>query len=330
MQYFQPKRVFYEQKALDYPMGDRLYNQFKREGVPLEEVRSHQEVPPLDYNKAKETLVIGTKKDLRFLSCKPSAHYRLVFSSSCPHGCHYCYLATGLGPKIYLRIYVNIRELMEKTREYIEKRRPQITSFEASSSSDPLAVEHLTRALETFIPFFSKNPSGRLRIATKCTNIDSLLSLEHGGKTHIRFSINTPHVIHHFEENTPSLQERMVQSKRLADSGYRTGFILAPIILYPHWKREYEDLLEELASTFKEETSLPPSFEIIMLRLTKRACKIIEDRFPYSTLDMDLSSREHKGFGKYVYPEERAQEIKTFFEKKIREYFPLSSLEYFT
>lgn len=327
---FQPKRVFYEKEALNYPMGDRLYSQFQKEGIPLEEVRSHQKLPHLELDEAKETLVIGIKKDLRFLPCKPSADYRLVFSSSCPSRCHYCYLATGLGPKIYLRVYVNIEELLKKASKYIDQRRPQTTSFEASSSSDPLAVEHLTRSLERIIPFFRKSSYGRLRIATKCAAIEPLLSFDHGGKTHIRFSINTPYVIQSFEEKTSPLEERIKKGKSLAEAGYPTGFILAPLLLYPHWKRDYQELLQELASHFNEDGLAPPSFEIIMLRLTKRACRLIKDRFPHSSLDMDLESREHKGFGKYVYPKEKAQEIKAFLEKRIEGYFPLSSIEYFT
>ncbi len=330
MELFQPKQVFFEPKALTYPMGDRLYHMFKEEGVPLKEVESHQKVPPLDFNEAKETLVLGTKKDLRLQSCRPSAHYRLVFSSSCPGRCHYCYLATGLGPKIYLRIYVNLQEIMEKARVSIEKRMPDITSFEASSSSDPLAVEHLTKALRELIPFFNENTYGRLKIATKFTHIEPLLPLNHGGNTRIRFSINTPYVIESFEEGTPPAKDRIERALKVAEAGYPTGFLLAPLLLYPGWREEYERLVQEIAAYWREAALSPPSFEVIMLRLTKRACRLIEKRYPHSLLDMDLERREHKGFGKYVYPSREAQKIRDFLEEKIREYFQGSSLEYFT
>lgn len=284
----------------------------------------------MDFPTAKKTLVLGIKKDLRLQSCQPSAHYRLVFSSSCPGKCHYCYLATGLGPRIYLRLYVNLEEIQKQAAVAIQRRKPQVTRFEASSSSDPLAMEHLSGALQKFIPFFAQKPPGRLRIATKFTHIQSLVPLEHQGRTRVRFSINTPSVINNFEEETPSLEERIKAGISLARAQYPVGFLIAPLLRYPQWEKEYFELLKQLAARWKEEDLPPPSFELIMLRLTRRGQKIIQHRYPHTQLHLDLTTKEHKGFGKYVYPKEEARQLQRVLEEAIGEFFPHSTLEYFT
>ena len=45
--------------------------------------------------------------------------------------CHYCYLQTTLGAKPYIRVYVNMDDILEAAKQYIDEREPEITRFEA-------------------------------------------------------------------------------------------------------------------------------------------------------------------------------------------------------
>ena len=58
--------------------------------------------------------------------------------------------------------------------------------------------------------------------------------------------------------------------------------------------------------------------------------KLIEERFPNTKLKLDKSLYEHKGFGKYVYPEDKAKEIKEFMTDNLNSLFPKAKIEYFT
>lgn len=362
---FQPERVFFEQAALDYPLGQKLYQRFRREGIPVKLIGSHNRVTGIPgktaqeaYFEAKRTLVVGVRRTLKFETCKPSAHYQLPLCTSCTGKCEYCYLNTTLGRKPYLRVYVNVEEILQSAKKYIEERKPEITVFEGAATSDPLPYEAYTGALAATIRFFAGEDYGRFRFVTKFAELDSLLPLQHGGHTQIRFSLNTERVIAAYEHQTPSLKERVKAAVKCAQAGYPLGFLLAPVFIYPDWQQDYTAFLEQLAAgltrhlpkatsastgTTASSTDItsspkytidfdPLTFEIITHRFTTRAKKNIEEVFPKTTLPMDEEKRRFKygqfGYGKYLYRTEQIDEIKAFFQKKIPELFPSAQIKY--
>ncbi|NLM36545.1 MAG: spore photoproduct lyase [Firmicutes bacterium] len=338
---FMPKRAFFEPAALDYPLGRELYERMAAQGIPCRLTPSHNRVlgipgatPQSAYREAKQTLVVGVKKSLKFDSCRPSADYEFALGTGCPGGCQYCYLATTLGRKPYVRIYVNVDEILAAVQAYIDQNRPNITSFEAASTADPLAVEHLTGSLRKTIAFFGRQDYGRLRVVSKFTNVDGLLDLEHQGHTKFRFSINTAYVIETFEAKTAPLNERLTAAGKMAAAGYPLGFIIAPLFLYEHWQADYRRLLDDLAAWLRPHRPPSLSFELISHRFTARAKKVILERFPRTKLAMDEQTRKLKwgkyGYGKYLYPPEQLATLKNWFTAELKERFPQAEIEYFT
>lgn len=348
---FQPERVFFEQDALEYPLGEELYERFRREGVPLKMIGSHNRVTGIPgktsqeaYFEAKRTLVVGVRRTLEFETCKPSAHYQLPLCTSCIGKCEYCYLNTTLGQKPYLRVYVNLEEILQSAKRYIEERKPEITFFEGAATSDPLPYEIYTGALARTIRFFAGEEYGRFRFVTKFAEVESLLPLQHAGHTQIRFSLNTEKIINAYEHQTPSLTKRVTAAVKCAKAGYPLGFLLAPVFIYPDWQQDYADLLEQLegglakylyasdSSTAHTINIEPLTFEIITHRYTARAKKNIQQVFPRTTLPMEEEERRFKygqfGYGKYLYPPEQISEMKAFFQEKILEIFPIAQIKY--
>jgi len=144
---FVPKRVIFEREALEYPLGKKLFGYFKDKGTETSFTSSHNRVTGIPgktraegYFEGKRTLVVGVRRIMTFEKCRPSAHFQLPLATSCPGKCKYCYLMTNLGKKPYLRVYVNVEEILSSTRGYIEKRIPGITVFEGAATSDPLPV----------------------------------------------------------------------------------------------------------------------------------------------------------------------------------------------
>jgi spore photoproduct lyase len=336
---FVPHRVFFEPQALEYPLGQKLFERFKEMNIPIEFTGSHNRVtgipgktPQESYREAKRTVVVGVRKGREFAGCKPSANYQLPLTTSCPSQCEYCYLATTLGKKPYLRVYVNIEEILEQARRYIEERAPAITWFEGAATSDPIPTEYLTGLLRTTIEFFALQPLGRFRFVTKHDKVDSLLTAQHQGHTRFRFSINAATSIDKYEHATPSLLERMIAAAKVAHAGYPLGFIIAPIFYYPHWDTDYHRLLEDLHAQLPQEARKDLTFELISHRFTKRAKSNILDLFPQTTLPMDESDRKFKygqfGYGKYVYHNDRLDEIKNCLQAEIARLFPEAKIEY--
>lgn len=340
MQLFQPARAFFEDNALNYPLGQSIYNQMIKAEIPIKIIGSHNRVtgipgvnPQQSYLESKRTLVVGVKKDLRFDTCKPSADFEFSMGTSCPGGCQYCYLQTHLGRKPYVRIYVNLDEIFNRIGEITDTNYPETITFEAASTSDPLAVEHITGSLSKAIEFFGTLKNGRLRVVTKFASIASLLNLAHNYHTKFRFSLNTRPIIHKFEHNTSSFEERINAAKEIALAGYPLGFIIAPLFIYQNYERDYCELFEELSKSLQ---TIPQdlSFELITHRFTQSAKKIILERFPSTELDLNEASRRKKygkfGLVKYIYSTDQYQQLKETIIKLLGRFFPASQIEYFT
>ena len=126
MESFSPNQVYYEPEALDYDLGKKLVDHFRKLNVPIKATSSHNRVTGIkgntdaeSYRIAKRTLVIGVRRGKSFQTCKPSAHYQLPLVTSCPGMCEYCYLATTLGKKPYIRVYVNVDEILEMAQNIL-------------------------------------------------------------------------------------------------------------------------------------------------------------------------------------------------------------------
>lgn len=337
---FVPKRIIFEKDSLEYNIGKEIYNKFKDtqdiEIINLTSNKLKHHIPgdelAMQYKEGKRTLVVGTKKSLKFQTCKPSAHYQLPLISGCMGQCEYCYLNTMLGDKPFIKIHANVDDILEQAQKYIEERLPDTTIFEGAATSDPVPVEPYTHSLEKAILYFGNNANARFRFVTKYNDIDSLLNLEHNGHTEIRFSINTSFIINEYEHATASRDKRIEASIKVAKAGYPIGFLIAPVFIYSNWKEEYHDLLLELSNKLPYDLKHPVTFEIISHRYTTIAKNRILQVFPESQLPMNEEERKFKygqfGYGKYVYPKENIDEIKEFFMKEIGELFQNKEVKY--
>ena len=337
---FNPSIVIFRKNALEYPLGEKLYKHFNdKKNVTVHTVAKRGPFP-LDYDlsfkkkfhRAKKTIIVSVRSLSKFQSCKPSAHYQLPLVSGCPAHCNYCYLHTNLGKNPYIKIYVNIDEIFDKAKKYMEERSPEVTLFEGSATSDPLPVERWTGTLARAIEFFAEEKLGRFRFVTKFSEVDQLLDLKHKGQTEFRFSLNSPHAIKKFEPTTPPVEKRIKAAAKVYRAEYPMGFLIAPIFIYDNWKEEYEKLIIHL----KEELDTKGngiSFELISHRFTSRAKEVIEKAYPNNELPMNEETRQFKygqfGYGKYVYPKETREEMEEFFHKVINKELPEAEIKYF-
>ena len=338
---FIPKRIIFEKGALDYEIGQNVYNYFKDndrvEKIILNSNKVKQNIPNSDdlprfYKEGKRTLVVGVKKGLKFQSCKPSAHYQLPLYSGCMGQCQYCYLNTNLGDKPYAKINSNIDDILNQAQKYIDERLPDITIFEGSATSDPLPMEPYSGSLKKAIEFFAVTPNSRFRFVSKFSDVDTLLNINHNGKTEVRFTLNTNRVIKDYENATASIKLRLDACRKMAYAGYPIGIIIAPVFLYENYKEDYSKLLNDLRENISEDIKIPPTFEVISHRYTTRAKNIINEVFPENTLPMNDEERKYKygqfGYGKFVYTKEELDDMKKFFMNEISTIFPKSEIKY--
>lgn len=332
---FNPRRVIFEEDALNYDKGKELFERFKKENVEIKYSKNGRitGIPGKSstemYEEGKNTLVVGVRKKLDFQSCKPSAHYQLPLVSGCMGMCEYCYLNTQMGKKPYIKIHVNVDEILERAGEYIEERKPDITIFEGAATSDPIPVEEYTGALKQAIEYFGQNDKSLFRFVTKFTDVDSLLDANHNGRTTIRFSLNINEIIKMYEHKAEDFQSRIAAAKKVSDAGYPIGFIIAPVFLIDDYKEKYYEMLKYIKAVIDNENLM---FEVISHRFTKRAKDNILSIFPNTKLPMDEEIRKFKfgqfGYGKYMYTTDELKEYKDFFTESISELWNKENINY--
>ncbi|MDR6225536.1 spore photoproduct lyase [Desmospora profundinema] len=341
MKLFQPDRIYFEPRALEYPLGKELYQRYLKSGIPILETTSHNQVRGIPgetelqkYRHAKNTLVVGVRRTLTFDTSKPSAEYAIPLATGCMGHCHYCYLQTTMGKRPYVRVYVNLEDIFQSAEKYIQERLPEITRFEAACTSDPVGIEHITGSLKKAIEFMGQQERGRLRFVTKYSHVDSMLDAKHNRHTRFRFSINADHVVKYFEPGTDPLHKRIEAAGKVARAGYPLGFIIAPLIRFDGWEEGYTHLLKNLRKALPDESFADLTFELITHRFTKTAKQIIQEHYPKTPLDMNEDEREKKwgryGRTKYVYPLQARMELKEHMESSIQQLFPEAEILYFT
>ncbi len=339
MNSFEPQMVIIRENALDYPLGNKLYQIFEEKETSLEVVSSKGPLP-LDYDlpfqkqfqRAKKILLVSVRSVNKFQTCKPSAHFQLPLVTGCPGNCHYCYLSTNLGKNPYIKVYVNRKEIFARAQKYIEERKPETTIFEGAATSDPLPVEKWTSSLTEAVKFFARTKNGSFRFVTKFPEIKPFLDINHKKKTEIRFSLNSDKIIKKYESGTPDLQTRLKASQKIYKAQYPLGFLIAPIFKYDNWKTDYKSLIENIKNIFANRGQ-NITFELISHRYTERAKNIIQKAYHNNKLPMDKKDRKFKygqfGYGKYIYPDVIMKELKEFFITTINKYLPEAEIKYF-
>lgn len=310
-------------------------------GIEIRETTSHNQVRNIPgdndfqkYRNAKSTLVVGIRRTLKFDTSKPSAEFAIPLATGCMGHCHYCYLQTTMGSKPYIRTYVNVDEIFDAAKKYMDERAPEITRFEAACTSDIVGIDHLTHSLKKTIEFFGQSELGKLRFVTKFHHVDHLLDAKHNGKTRFRFSMNADYIIKNFEPGTSPLPLRIEAATKVANAGYPLGFIIAPIYIHDGWEEGYKKMFQELQKSLPHSATKDLTFELIQHRFTKPAKRVIQKNYPMTKLELDEEKRKYKwgryGIGKYVYPTNEQEQLKETMIQYIHEYFPQAAIEYFT
>jgi len=206
------------------------------------------------HRRGKQTLVFGElKAAVRFSQERGNAcpnYWHFSPYGFCPYGCKYCYLAGTPGVKFSpsVKIYVNLPEMLSEI-DCIARRLGRPTAFYLGKLQDPLALDPLTAYSTTMVPFFADHPTARLTLLTKSAHVDRLLDLEHRGHTTLSWSVNPPEVSAMFEENVPSVDERLEAMRRAAERGYPVRAIMMPIIPIDGWQDVYKAFAQRLLET---------------------------------------------------------------------------------
>jgi spore photoproduct lyase len=248
---FKIRRILLERGA----EGDSLAQQIRTKlpAVPMEYVSSNDLALTDDIDELdKQSLRMihfsgeflkpcpGTK---RYICC---GYQILHVGINCPMDCSYCYLQSYVNQPS-LRIFSNLEDNLADIGNIIDSYPDSIFRIGTGEFTDSLALDYLTRWTDLLLPFFSAKKNCILELKTKTSLIQSLIDNRGFSQGIVAaWSLNTPRVIAHEERRTASLEHRILAARRCQKAGFVVAFHFDPLIYYPGWEKEYEQVVELL------------------------------------------------------------------------------------
>jgi spore photoproduct lyase len=292
MKLFSPTEVIVEQGSEGSPIYRNLRRSLPR--IPfrlVDDISKRESIrsPTEDvFGTAKKTLYLARHKGEFFKKCPGSEgqvccnYFVINFASNCPMDCSYCYLQEYLADNPELKIFSNVGDLIREADEVFRKHRGMFFRVGTGEITDSLALEPITGMVGELLPYFVEQPNVLLELKTKSDCVDSLLDFDPKGRVVVAWSMNPQSVIDRDETDSASLSERLAAARRCQEAGYRLAFHFDPMIEYPGWAADYENMLDEVFMTVDWKRLSWLSLGV--LRNTPGLKRAMRQRFPRSGL----------------------------------------------
>ena len=256
MQLFQPEEVIVERGSEASPIYRNLRNALPL--IPFRTVdafsteNGRADFSASTFGASKKRLVLTRHKGEFLKKCPGSDgqvccnYFVINFASNCPMDCSYCYLQEYLADNPELKVFSNVDNLLTEADELLNKHRRFFFRIGTGEITDSLALDPYIGFTREIVPFFAEQPNVLLELKTKSDCVEGLLLLDPKDRVVVSWSMNPQRVIDLDEHGTASLSERLLAARRCQDAGYRLGFHFDPIVEYPNWENDYEDMLDQI------------------------------------------------------------------------------------
>jgi spore photoproduct lyase len=252
---FPIEKIFLDDKAEKDSVAQTVLKALPN--IPIERVQDKKSLIkqflslPDPIGTGKKHLLITHFYGRRLKSCPGTSHhlccgyYVINAITNCPMECSYCVLQGYLNNP-FLTLYTNWDDLLREIEVFLSSDRESLLRLGTGELSDSLVLESIFPISQLLIPFFSESRNGILELKTKSANVDSLLCVNHRGKTVISWSLNPPRMIEEEEMRTAPLEDRMDAAMRCQGKGFPLGFHFDPLICYEGWERGYQEIVFRL------------------------------------------------------------------------------------
>jgi spore photoproduct lyase len=316
-----PDAVYYEPKAMDYPLGRQLRQEYG--GLPWIEIENHNNIPEMRsspnsaFPKLKRHLIVGVRKTHKYVPNHKVSDFLVPYTSSgCSAMCLYCYLVCNYNKCSYLRLFVNREEMLDRLLRHSDRAVSPMT-YEIGSNSDLVLENTVTGNLPWTIERFAEDGRGFITFPTKFSMVEPLLHLRHRGKTIFRMSLNPEEIISRVEFGTSPLANRIKALNDMCKAGYPVGILIAPVILISDWKTIYGRFLEYLSDEISDDVKRSSFIEIILMTYSYVQNAINTDAFPNAVKLFSGHEMTGRGKGKYCYREPLRSEAEEFLRDKL-------------
>tara|TARA_R100001480_G_scaffold138383_1_gene135464 strand:+ start:421 stop:1254 length:834 start_codon:yes stop_codon:yes gene_type:complete len=273
--------------------------------------------------KVQQTKTLVTKPNNNSANCiAPNLIY------GCFGGCvdTYCYMSRYNGRRVFVNKNVDdiFKSVVEWEKTYIkepDQQDPIYTMVDIACNSDLVLMQkHMPESLHDYLKRYDDHPQLNSTMATK---YPSLLKLDvnHFNKApRVRVSLMPQVYSNILEPKMQKISSRIKDINRLKSLGWQVHCNYSPLVFYPGWKEEYNDLFAEVnayAGVNKCEVIALTNHKNQMAKATPEAQEL-----------MRRSYEVKNASGVMRYPLKHKTRLLAEFKEIYKQYFPLNTIRY--
>lgn len=273
--------------------------------------------------KVQQTKTLVTKPNNNSANCiAPNLIY------GCFGGCvdTYCYMSRYNGRRVFVNKNVDdiFKSVVDWEKTYIkqpDQQDPIYTMVDIACNSDLVLMQkHIPESLHDYLKRYDDHPQLNSTMATK---YPSLLKLDvnHFNKApRVRVSLMPQVYSNILEPKMQKISSRIKDINRLKSLGWEVHCNYSPLVFYPGWKQEYNDLFAEVnvnAGVNKCEVIALTNHKNQMAKATPEAREL-----------MRRSYEVKNASGVMRYPLKHKTRLLAEFKEIYKQYFPLNTIRY--
>ncbi len=273
--------------------------------------------------KVQKTKTLDTKDNDNSANCiAPNLIY------GCFGGCvsTYCYMSRYNGERVFVNTNVDdiFQSVVEWEKSYIkvpDQQDPVYTMVDIACNSDLVLMQkHMPEPLIDYLKRYDDHPQLNTTMATKYPGLLKIDVSHFNKKPRVRVSLMPQIYSNILEPKMQKISSRIKDINRLKELGWEVHCNYSPLIFYPNWKKEYDDL-------FKEVKDIAGINKCEVIALTNHKNQMLKSS-PEAQELMKRSSEIKNKSGVMRYPLEHKGRLLTEFKSLYQEYFPLNTIRY--
>ncbi|MBN1543591.1 hypothetical protein JW992_15725 [candidate division KSB1 bacterium] len=258
---FIPEELIVERSVHQTELVQRVLSRFSR--VPVRFVDNAEEIwLQAQKSSSRDTWkgkVLLARQRGPFLRLCPGTqkhiccmYHNLDVAAGCDMDCSYCILQGYLHSSL-VTWYCNTDDLYTQVDAELIKYSERFYRIGTGELSDSLTFDPCTGLATDLVSFFRDKRNAILELKSKNIHVEDLLSLDHGGRTVVSWSMNASVLRRSEESAAPDIDARLDAAVRVQDAGYWLGFHFDPMIDYPDWEQGYREVVERIFSRIRGE-----------------------------------------------------------------------------
>ncbi|MGD8640823.1 MAG: DUF1848 family protein [Gammaproteobacteria bacterium] len=248
--------IYVERQLLHHPRVEQILQRFAQ--LPVIPIARYGEIfnrkgQNFRLQKQNPALILAEKHDRLVLPAPDSyglgGDHNFYFSHmlNCIYDCRYCFLQ-GMYRSAHYLLFINYDDFYREIGETVDRHAGESCYFYSGYDCDSLALEPVTRFVDSFLPLFERYPQAILELRTKSTQIRTLLERTPLDNVIVAFSFTPENVSKQLEHKVPSLERRIEAINKLQQQGWKIGLRFDPLIYEDGYAEHYRQLFDQLFS----------------------------------------------------------------------------------